>query len=547
MLHHLSTGSVVHNTLTAPSWNTLNQPRAVFYAALIALIVGIVGFYGLHLNRRQTEKHWRITSRRERFTTIATQLADPNPAVRIAGVYAMEALINDWLGKNTWYSWKWSPSRRSGRQEAQACINVLCTYLRLPYTPPPDGVVTVTKQIITEHRTTPELAPAEPNRRALLNVLRPRPVAQIETHHEYRHDDRQVRNSIVEAIVRNTRPARRSNPLHRPFHRISLAHRQIALAQEPKGTTVRRPPPLVQGRLERIYCRFILPLINHPYQRLIRTSPAIYMRVVPKTRMETDWSYLDYDFSGTLFHHSDFTRCNFFGRTSFSDCVFHEDVSFSSTTFSEPVEFNATRFDSDVRFSFVRFLSNVSFEGVTFKRSASFHNVNFTGQAQFAGLRAFWMLEILRSNFLSTCSFIGMEVGPTSTVLELGERTPWLAIKSVEFRDQTLFNSLRLHKPGEFKDVVFMRNAAFNNAQVAEGLRFINSTFQGKFGFEAVKLTGGMMLRAVKFYQDVSFKESQIKGDIIFTGKVRWPSSEFAVECSRANQALVDKLAGIHR
>jgi uncharacterized protein YjbI with pentapeptide repeats len=56
----------------------------------------------------------------ERFDTVAEQLSsDKSPAVRMAGVYAMAGLADDW------------PDHR------QTCVDVLCAYLRMPYEPEP--------------------------------------------------------------------------------------------------------------------------------------------------------------------------------------------------------------------------------------------------------------------------------------------------------------------------------------------------------------------------------------------------------------------------
>ncbi|MEU3457655.1 hypothetical protein ABZ671_29240 [Micromonospora sp. NPDC006766] len=57
----------------------------------------------------------------ERFTKASEQLGSEKAAVRLAGAYAMAGLADDW---------------REGRQ---TCIDVLCAYLRMPYTPPPDA------------------------------------------------------------------------------------------------------------------------------------------------------------------------------------------------------------------------------------------------------------------------------------------------------------------------------------------------------------------------------------------------------------------------
>ena len=55
----------------------------------------------------------------ERFGAASAQLGHDEPAVRLAGAYAMAGLADDW---------EW------GRQ---TCIDVLCAVLRLPYTPDP--------------------------------------------------------------------------------------------------------------------------------------------------------------------------------------------------------------------------------------------------------------------------------------------------------------------------------------------------------------------------------------------------------------------------
>ncbi|WP_207843881.1 pentapeptide repeat-containing protein [Williamsia soli] len=127
----------------------LTQPVATVIGGLCVVAAGVLAFLVAYWNRRQTEKHWRTSNRQDRFTAIGTQLADKSAAVRIAGVYAMEALVDDWLKPRpipwTWYLTKptvtWNTKGRTKTRnhlaqrstgQAQACINVLCAYLRLP-------------------------------------------------------------------------------------------------------------------------------------------------------------------------------------------------------------------------------------------------------------------------------------------------------------------------------------------------------------------------------------------------------------------------------
>ena len=69
-----------------------------------------------HKQLDRTLAEQRIRTLNERFATAAGQLgSDKPPAVRLAGVYAIAGLADDW------------PENR------QTCIDVLCAYLRLPY------------------------------------------------------------------------------------------------------------------------------------------------------------------------------------------------------------------------------------------------------------------------------------------------------------------------------------------------------------------------------------------------------------------------------
>ena len=66
------------------------------------------------LDRTLAEQRTRTLN--ERFATAAEQLGDDKPpTVRLAGVYAMAGLADDW------------PENR------QTCVDVLCGYLRMPY------------------------------------------------------------------------------------------------------------------------------------------------------------------------------------------------------------------------------------------------------------------------------------------------------------------------------------------------------------------------------------------------------------------------------
>lgn len=83
--------------------------------ALVALIVS----YRKQKIAEADSAHDRTRVFNERFATIATQLGDESPAVRLAAVHSLAGLADDW------------------EENRQTCIDVLCAYLRMPYEPDP--------------------------------------------------------------------------------------------------------------------------------------------------------------------------------------------------------------------------------------------------------------------------------------------------------------------------------------------------------------------------------------------------------------------------
>jgi uncharacterized protein YjbI with pentapeptide repeats len=94
--------------------------------ALVALVVAYRRQRVAEVSTVEDKDRWEATAAHdrtrvfnERFTAIATQLGDGQPAVRLAGVHAMAGLADDWM------------------ENRQTCVDVLCAYLRLPYDPEP--------------------------------------------------------------------------------------------------------------------------------------------------------------------------------------------------------------------------------------------------------------------------------------------------------------------------------------------------------------------------------------------------------------------------
>lgn len=94
--------------------------RLAFYA--VAGLGGVVALTVAYRRQRLNEfadEREDTKLFNERFAAAAEQLSSERASNRLAGVHAMAALADDW---------------NAGRQ---TCVNVLCSYLRMPYEPPP--------------------------------------------------------------------------------------------------------------------------------------------------------------------------------------------------------------------------------------------------------------------------------------------------------------------------------------------------------------------------------------------------------------------------
>ena len=177
-------------TRPAAGWtvgNTFDAMKIVL--SIVAGIGGVVAltvayrrqYLGETAEFREEAKESRENTKlhNERFVKAAELLGSYQAAVRLAGVYATAALADDW---------------RDGRQ---TCIDVLCAYLRMPYTPPADADES-NSGISTTHRI-PDL---------LAGCWRSaRPGVRLDTDEwRARRQERQVRHTVIRVIKDHVRP-----------------------------------------------------------------------------------------------------------------------------------------------------------------------------------------------------------------------------------------------------------------------------------------------------------------------------------------------------
>ena len=112
--------AAIRERMASTGENYTTAKRAIELARLKA--------QGEQLDSTLAEQRTRTLN--ERFDTVAEQLgSDKSPAVRLAGVYAMAGLADDW------------------QDHRQMCVDVLCAYLRMPYEPEPGDDAPVEKRL----------------------------------------------------------------------------------------------------------------------------------------------------------------------------------------------------------------------------------------------------------------------------------------------------------------------------------------------------------------------------------------------------------------
>jgi uncharacterized protein YjbI with pentapeptide repeats len=241
----------------------------------------------------------------ERFGAAAAQLGDHDVAVRIAGVYAMAGVADESIGL-----------RR------QQCIDVLCGYLRLPYSPEL-GSNHQSKLVLTEGRS---VAGAR--------------FGQQERHLEYRQNDKEVRMTIVRVIADHLRD-----------------HEYCWSACDFDFRT---------AHLEDVDFSFaVFGGTTHFGRATFSGSPASFTRAT---------------FSGDAW----FGRATFSGPAWFSESTFSGMASFATATFSGAAGFYETMF-RDAMFYGATFSDDAEFGRATFSRTAGFSRATFSGPASFEG------------------------------------------------------------------------------------------------------------------------------------------------------------------
>ncbi|MFB9432319.1 pentapeptide repeat-containing protein [Streptoalloteichus tenebrarius] len=292
----------------------------------------------------------RIT---ELYTKAAEQLGSDKHVVRLAGLYALERLAQN------------NPEHR------QTIVNLLCGYLRTPYTPPPEtgdrtGSANVERPLVTNKNQRKRLA--RPHGRDTAPKNPSRREAELE---------RDVRLAAQRILAAHLRPTYDSDgiPTNKSFW--------------PEVLTL----DLTRATLIEIDLRAChIPFANFDWS--IFTGHATFER----TTFTDDVSFVgatfdcETRFSGTVFEGFTLFPCATFSRFAifmgatfremaiFNTATFNGDTAFITTTFNEVADFEDTIFKGHTRFVGTTFVTRPDFEDAAFENSPSFEKATLGGE-----------------------------------------------------------------------------------------------------------------------------------------------------------------------
>jgi hypothetical protein len=253
----------------------------------------------------------RIT---ELYTRAAEQLGSDKAPVRLAGLYALERLAQN------------NPTQR------QTIVNVLCAYLRVPFTLPDD----------------PSRDHAIPD--------------DVAAQHRKAVEEREVRLTAQRVLTTHLRPGDMANPVDTFWTDIDLDLTGAVLIKLDLNRCHLRTAQFVQATFA-----------GHAW--------------FDEAEFAGNASFDQAEFAGfTAFTRSEFVRIASFRKAHFANDALFGEAEFAGLTWFEEAEFagNAT-FDS------VKFARDTSFDSVTFASDALFSA--FFDKAEFAGNASFRKVE----------------------------------------------------------------------------------------------------------------------------------------------------------
>ena len=306
--------------------------------AAAGAVVALLLAFRKQRHTEQAQAHTEVDAAERRVTDLYTkaveQLGHEQAAVRLGGLYALERLAQI------------TPDQR------QTIVNVICAYLRMPYSPPPD------------------------DDRA--SSATPAPGAGRDAHQEL-----QVRRTAQRILT---------NHLTLPMDPATSQTLWPDIDLDLSGATL-VDWDLSEGR--------------------VREGDFADATFIGPASFDSTHFAESTGFRGARFtDHAYFGGARFVGTANFDGAAFAGDVAFEHVRFDDQAWYKATRFTAEASFDDTRYDGEVFFNNASFDGPARFRRTAFTGDSSFTGVTftrdaAFTSARFARSAWFSGCAFGG--------------------------------------------------------------------------------------------------------------------------------------------
>ncbi|QKW17629.1 pentapeptide repeat-containing protein (plasmid) [Verrucosispora sp. NA02020] len=308
----------------------------------------------------------------ELYVKAADQLGATKAPVRLAGLYALERLAQD------------NPAHR------QSIVEVICAYLRMPYTPPDDQPTPEPDDQSPADGPAPAAGPTDVTGDSDKPAVDPR-------------EERQVRLAAQRILARHLRP---TTPEKQPD----------PLYWGPKTTLDLPEAVLIDFDLRNCH------LHNATFNKTHFTGTTQFVGATFSGDARFDGATFaeDANFGGATFKgDATFIEARFGGEAEFLNATFSGDAWFFRTGFNSKAEFFEAKFSGHqawffeatfsgkANFMHARFSGDAWFEGATFAKDAEFGRATFSGITRFVGARFSSDAQFDMATFSGTTSFGG--------------------------------------------------------------------------------------------------------------------------------------------
>jgi uncharacterized protein YjbI with pentapeptide repeats len=409
-----------------------------------------------HTHRLELRKHTHTevdaAARRvtELYTKAVEQLGSGDAAVRLGGLRALERVAQD------------NPEQR------QTVVDVLCAYLRMPFTAP-----------TTSDTTPPAARPTE------------------------------LPLGSLPAAAPGGRDAHQELQVRLTAQRILTPHLRRVAPGAPGGATPWPQQP-------RFWADMDLDLTSAVLVDCDLSGSDIHNGIFSKATFLGTADFCGANFDGT----ADFDGATFSDAADFGHATFHGTADFDEATFSDAADFGHATFHGTADFDEATFSDTAHFGEATFSDAASFHHATFTDMTHFREATFDGAAEFGEATFSDAADFGQVTFDGTA---DFGRAT---------FDGTAAFREATFSDTGNFGGTAFTHMTVFDKATFSDTAKFRRAAFFGDAHFEGAAFSGPALFGEATFdhtadFGKATFSDTAHFGEASFSGAANFRKATF--------------------